>query len=111
MQDGVELALRKRLTSTASPKLGSLNSLLQDFASSRVPDERRLLNGSAFTKRGAYGALSPQLSDPHDHTLKESTDLRLALLPGQTEHKMQSPKNIDNPHQLHLPTMQQCKRV
>ena len=64
MQEGIELALRNRLTTTAIAELASLNSLLQDWALSQVPDTRRLLNGSAFSARGAYAALSGHLSDP-----------------------------------------------
>ena len=64
LQDGIELALRNRLTSTAIAELASLNSLLQDCALSQVPDDRRLLNGAAFSTKGAYAALSDHLSDP-----------------------------------------------
>ena len=64
LQDGIKLALRNRLTSTAIVELASLNSLLQDCALSQVPDDRRLLNGAAFSTKGAYAALSDHLSDP-----------------------------------------------
>ena len=64
LQDGIELALRNRLTSTAIAELASLNSLLQDCLLSQVPDIRRLLNRAAFSTRFAYAALSVQLAEP-----------------------------------------------
>lgn len=64
LQDGIELALRNWLTSTATTELVSLNSRLQVVTLSQVPDSRTLLNGAAFSARGAYAALTTQLSDP-----------------------------------------------
>lgn len=64
LQDGIELALRNRLTTTAVAELVSLNSLLQDVTLSQASDTRRLLNGAAFSTRGAYAALTVQLTDP-----------------------------------------------
>ena len=64
LQDGIELALRNRLTSTAIAELASLNSLLQECLLSQVSDTRRLLNGAAFSTRGAYAALLVQLAEP-----------------------------------------------
>ena len=45
-------------------ELASLNSLLQNCALSQIPDDRRLLNGAAFSTKGAYAALSDHLSEP-----------------------------------------------
>uniref|UniRef100_A0A452YKN1 Reverse transcriptase zinc-binding domain-containing protein n=1 Tax=Aegilops tauschii subsp. strangulata TaxID=200361 RepID=A0A452YKN1_AEGTS len=64
MQEGIELALRNRLTTTAIAELASLNTSLQDCVLLQVPDTRRLLSGSAFSTRGVYAALSEHLSDP-----------------------------------------------
>lgn len=64
MQEGVENRLRNRLTVAATHELACLNSLVQDVRISATPDARCLLNGAPFTTKGAYKALSSELSSP-----------------------------------------------
>ena len=58
LQDGIENNLRNRLTSAASIELRSLSLLLQDVSLNTNNDDRRLMDGSRFTSKGAYAALS-----------------------------------------------------
>ena len=62
--DGIDLGLRSWLTLTASNELASLRLLLQDVSLLSAPNARTLLNGAAFTTKGAYDAMASQLADP-----------------------------------------------
>jgi hypothetical protein len=69
---GIDSDLRNRLTSAAASELLSLRVLLQDVQLSGTADHRTMLDGSRFSTKSAYAALSTQLQCPHLANVWES---------------------------------------
>uniref|UniRef100_A0ACD5WDL5 Uncharacterized protein n=1 Tax=Avena sativa TaxID=4498 RepID=A0ACD5WDL5_AVESA len=61
----IESDLRNRLTSAAASELLSLRVLLQEVQLSGTADHRTMLDGSSFSIRSSYAALSTQLQHHH----------------------------------------------
>lgn len=109
MQDGIELALRNRLTTTAVAELASLNSLLQECALSQVPDTRCLLNGAPFSTCGAYAALSDQLTEPMLAEIWDSRVPKKVMIFGWLFYldRLNTRKNL---HKKHILDTEACPR-
>ena len=64
LQNGVESGLRNRLTMAATQQLAALSLLLQGTTLTDDADSRLLLDGSAFSTRGAYVGIQTALLNP-----------------------------------------------
>lgn len=110
LRDGIELALRNRLTSTAVAELASLNSLLQGVTTSQEPDTRKLLNGDSFTMRGAaYAVLNTQLADPTLAQIWDSRVPKKVMIFGWLFY-LDRPNTRKNLHKKQILSYESCPR-
>ncbi|CAM0884058.1 unnamed protein product [Alopecurus aequalis] len=110
LQIGIETDLRNRLTPAASSELRLLDLLLQDVSLSPNADDRALLDGTRFTARGAYAALSTQMHDSELDTIWTSFTPQKVKIFGWLLHfdKLNTRANLLKKHILESATCPRC---